>query len=154
MFFYDSKLHRKRKIVKSSNSLVAWCYRDEEFAWLNLPYLRQNFKRAYTVSQAARLINTRPGVILNLIKSGEIKAPEYSYDFINGSYELQRRYFNQADMQDVRQSVWDALPKNRYGEPYRDTLTNAEALEYKMASGDDREFIQRDDGTIIKIYQA
>lgn len=154
MFFYEGKLHRKRKIVKSSNCVVAWCYKDEEFAWINLPLLRRTYKRAYTINQAAKLINTSPGRILELIKLGSIKAPEYSYDFIDGTYDLQRRYFNQSDMEDVRQAVWDSLPKNKFGEPFRDTLINAEALEYRMASGDDREFVQRDDGTIIKIYQA
>lgn len=153
-FFFDKKLHRKRKIVKSANALVAWCYQDEEYVWLDLPFVRKNFHKAYTINEAAKLINTTSRRIKELISKNLVPIPEFSYDYLKGSYTAEKQFFDQSDLVDVRQAVWDSLRKNRFGEPYNDTVISEQELLHKIALGDDRQFIYKDDGTVMKIYSA
>lgn len=154
MFFYDGKLYRKRKIITSSQSLVAWCYQDQDYAWLPLSLAKRTHKKAYTVSQAAALINISPKRVTELFKQGLAKQPEKSYDYLKGTFNPGRVYISQDDMLDLRQAAWDVLRKNRFGEPYDDTMISEIELEHRMKIGDDRQFIRDEDGEIIKIYQA
>lgn len=153
-FYYEGKLHRKKKVIRSDQTLVAWCYRDQHNAWLPLSLVRRTFQRAYTISQAAKLIGISQGRVRELIRSGLVKPPEKSYDYLNGTYDPLKDYFSQDEMMELRQAAWDALRKNRFGEPYDDTMISAIELEHRMNLGDDREFITDDNGAIIKIYQA
>lgn len=153
-FFYQGKLHRFIKTIKSDNSIVAWCYQDEERQWINIQSARKHHEKAYTIRQAAVLIGCSTARIRELIKKKMVKAPEKSYDYQNGTYDPLKDYISAGDMLDLRQAVWDALPKNRYGEPYKDTMSSALELEHRMQMGDDREFIISDDGDVIKIYKA
>lgn len=154
MFFFEGQLFQKRKVIKSDNVLVAWNYVDEEYQWLDLPYLRKTFKKAYTVGQTAKLLRTTPKRINELIKYQMIKPPAYTYDYLNGTYALKTRYFSQEEILNIRQAAWDSLPKNRFGEPYDDRLINEDELIHRIAVDDDREFIYKDDGTVMKIYRA
>lgn len=154
MFFHDQKLHRRIKIVRSDNSLVAWCYADEERVWLPLPYIRDYYKNAYTISRAAALINCTPGRIKEIIDKGLFPEPERAYNFTDGSYNPLQKYVNEEDMLVLRQTVWDTLPKNRFGEPYNDSITSEIELEHKLRLQDSREYFVRDDGSVIKIYKA
>lgn len=154
MFFYEGKLHRKRKIVRSAQSLVAWCYQDQEYVWLPLGLVRRTFKYAYTIPQAAKLIGIANSRVKELIKAGLVKQPEKSYDYLNGTYAPSKDYISQSDMLDLRQAAWDKLRKNRFGEPYDDTMISEIELEHRMNLGDTREFSVDEDGAIIKIYQA
>lgn len=153
-FFYEGNLYKYIKTIKSDNCIVAWCYQDEDRHWLSIPSAKRNHKKAYTISQAAALIRCSPATIKELIKKRMVKVPEKSYDYQRGTYEPLRDYISAEDMLDLRQAVWDALPKNRFGEPYKDTMSSALELEHRMNLGDDREFIMKDDGDIIKIYKV
>ena len=157
MFFFDGKLHRKRKIVKSegsSGALRAWNYKEQSYVSIPLNMFRRQYKQAYTVSQAASLINVTLSRVRELMKLGLVKQPERAYEFLNGTYAPQREYISQEDMLDLRQAAWDALRKNKFGEPYDDSMPSEQELEFRMQTGDDREYVTRDDGTVIKIYQA
>jgi hypothetical protein len=154
MFFYEDKLHKYIKIIRSDNSLVAWCYQDEERQRLPLQHVKKYHDKAYTLKQAAALIRCSEKTIKELIKKQMVKVPEKAYDYIHGTYDPLLDYINAKDMLDLRQAVWDQLPKNRFGEPYRDEMASDIELEYRMQAGDDREYIVTDDGDIIKIYKA
>lgn len=153
-FFYEGQLHRYIKTIKSDNSVVAWCYQDEDRHWLPLRSVVKNHEKAYTIKQAAALIRCNEYVIKELIKKRMVKVPEKAYDYQNGTYAPLKDYISASDMLELRQAVWDALPKNRFGEPYKDTMSSALELEHRMRLGDDREFLVNDDGDIIKIYKV
>lgn len=152
-FFLNDKLHKYIKVVRSDNSVVAWCYQDETRLWLPRPLVRQTFKKAYTINQAAKLINIKKPVILELIDKGLVKRPEKSYDISNNSYRPLISFINEDDMLELRQAAWDQLPKNRFGEPYNDTMANQDELVHRMKLGDDREFRKKGD-EVVKVYKA
>ena len=80
------------------------------------------------------------------------KLPEQSYDL--GDYRPLKEYISEEDMLDLRQIVWDTLPKNRFGEPYDDRMANELELVQLMKQEDDRQFTIYDDGELIQIYPA
>lgn len=151
-FFLNDKLHNFIRVVKSDNSVVAWCYQDEARLWLPRPLVRQTYKKAYTISQAAKLINTSGRVIRELIEKELVKRPEKAYDL--SDYRPLSSYINEDDMIALRQAAWDVLPKNRFGEPHNDEMTNEDELIHRMKLGDDREFQRKDDGSLSRIYKA
>lgn len=153
-FFLNGKLHKYIRTVMSDNSIVAWCYQDEERLWLPRMHTRRMYKKAYTISQAARLINTTTRVINELIDQGMVKRPERAYDTGKSTFKPLASYINEDDMLALRQAAWDMLPKNKFGEPYTDEMVNEDELIHRMQLGDDREFQRGDDGEIERVYKA
>lgn len=152
MFYLDDKLHKKIRVVVSDNSVVAWSYQDEDRAWYNRDDVRRKFKKAYTISAAADLINISAGTIKEIIKGNLLtNMPESSYD--RKTFMPLKAYINEDHMQELREIAWESLPKNRYGEPYRDTMTSAKQLDHLMKLGDDREFIRLDKDQVIRIFR-
>ena len=151
-FFLNGDLHKFIKVVKSDNSVVAWNYPEESRQWYPRPEVRRFFKKAYTISDAARLMNIKNQVIYELIDKGLVKPPSRTYDL--GSYRPLRQYINEDDMLEYRQAAWDQLPKNRFGEPYDDTMVNAEELLARMEQTDDRDYGDDGDGGLQRIYRA
>src|SRR6187431_419671 len=99
-------------------------------------------------------MNCNAGRIKEIIDKGLFPEPERAYNFMDGSYNPLQKYINEEDMLTLRQAVWDSLPKNRFGEPYNDSMTSEIELEHKMRLQDSREYFVRDDGALIKIYKA
>jgi hypothetical protein len=152
MFYLNGLLHKKRKIVQSDNSVVTWCYQKEKIIWYPRGEVRKNFKKAYAINVAASLMRVRPAVIREVFKKQMFKLPEQSYDL--GNYRPLKEYINEEDMLELRQVVWDTLPKNRFGEPYDDRMTNELELIQLMKQEDDRQFTVYDDGELIQIFPA
>lgn len=150
-FFIDNKLHMKIKVVRSDDAVVAFCYEDESRPWLNRTMVRKYYKKAYTLSQAARLMNVKRGTLDELIKKKLVPMPKKSYDLAN--YQPLRSYISEQDMLDYRQAAWDQLPKNRFGEPYRDTMLSEVELIHAMSKNDDRDFVIEGDD-VIKIFKS
>lgn len=152
MFYLDDMLHEKISVIISDNAVTAWCYQDESRKWYNRDEVRRKFKKAYTISAAAKLINMPSKNIKEIIKKGLLtNMPESSYD--RKTYMPQKTYINEDHMQELRQVAWEILPKNRFGEPYNDTMTSAKQLDHLMKLGDDREYIRLDDDQVLRIFR-
>ena len=150
-FYLNGELHKYIKTIKSDNSVVAWSYRQEKRLWYPRYLVRQEFRRAFTITEAARLIRISSGKINQLIVKGLFPAPERTYDL--ATYRPMRAYINEDDMLTLRQAAWDVLPKNRFGEPHDDSMANEDELLHLIKLTDDREFIETDDG-FQQVYQA
>ncbi len=150
-FFLNGDLHRKIKIVQSDDAVITWHYKMEDRGSYPRSLVRQMYKKAYTIPAAARLMNVSNGKIREVIQRGLIPSPEYSYNIEN--YQRLKAYINEDNMLEIRQTLWDLLPKNRFGEPYNDTMTNEKDLLHAMKLGDDREFIVSGD-EVIRIFRA
>ena len=150
-FFLNDELHKKIKIIQSDDSVVTWCYRQEK----RLPYprslVRKGYKKAFTISAAAKLINVSRGKLQEVFDQGLAPMPEWTYNLAN--YQRGKAYVNEDNMLEIRQTLWDLLPKNRFGEPYNDTMTNEKDLLHAMMLGDDRDFVIVGD-EVIRIFRA
>lgn len=150
-FFLNGMLHEKIKIVQSDDAVIAWCFQEEKRKSYPRPEVRQLYKKAYTIPAAARLMNVSRGKIREVFDKGLATMPEWSYNRTN--YQRRQRYINEDHMLELRQTLWDLLPKNRFGEPHNDTMTNEKDLLHAMLLGDSREFIITGD-EVIKIFRA
>lgn len=151
-FFLNGELHKYIKVVKSDNSVVAWNYRQESRLWIPRGLVRSHHKKAFTYGQAAKVMNVKKATLTELVDRGMVKAPSKSYDL--SDYRPLVSYFSEEDMLDLRQAAWDTLPKNRFGEPYKDTMASEPELIHRMKVLDDREFRYDEDTGLELIYKA
>lgn len=96
-------------------------------------------------------MNVSISQLRNVFKAGLYDKPEESYD--TATLRPKRAYINEDDMLEIRQILWDLLPKNKYGIPYRDTMTSQEDLIQAMRLEDSRDYVKID-GDTIRIYRA
>lgn len=152
MFYLDGKLHKKLSVNIADDNVFAWSYQEEKRKQYSRSHVRQVFKKAYTVSSAANLINTSAATIKEIIRKGMLSVvPENSYDI--NTYAPLKSYICEDDMLELRQVVWDQLKKNRFGEPYKDTMVSADELTHRMKLNDQREFIRLGKDNVIRIFR-
>lgn len=150
-FYINGMLHKKLAVIRSDSSVYAFCFQEERPVFLNLIHTKKYLKKAFTVPQAANMMNVSSAKLKDLFKAKLYKWPEESYDL--NSYRPIRIYINEDDMLEIRQLLWDLLPKNKYGIPYNDNMASEEELIHAMRSQDDRDYV-RVDGDMIRIYRA
>ena len=148
----NGELHKYIKVVKSDNSVVAWNYPQEARLWLPRGLVRSHYRKAFTFGQAAKVMNVRKATLVEIVERGLVNAPSKSYDL--SDYRPLVSYISEDDMVDLRQAAWDVLPKNRFGEPYKDTMASEPELLHRMKVMDDREFRYNDDDGLELIYKA
>lgn len=142
MFFLDEKLYKRIKLIKSDDSIVAFDYQEEERVWLPVRAVLKNYKRAFTNRQAASLLSVKTGIVNEVLASGKVTSPVMAYN--TQSFAPAGIYISEENMMELRDAVWDLLPKNKYGEPFRDTMPSPDDLRAKLHSEDDRNYVMRD----------
>lgn len=150
MFFLDGFLHKKITVVISDDSVVAWKFQEESRKWYSRNEVRRKFFNAYTIPKAAHLMNININYLKEVLKNN-ISLIEDSYDI--KTFAPRRSYLSEENMLELRQRVWDTLPKNRFGIPHKDVMTSAKQLEHLMKLGDDREFIKLDNDQVVRIFR-
>lgn len=149
-FYYEDKLWKKIKVVRSDSSVLAFCYQEQEKYFLSLAAVRRNFKKAFSLTQAAAMMRISKATLQSIFDKNLHVPPERVYDL--STLAPGRAYINEDDMLGLRQIAWELLPKNKYGIPYRDTMASEEELIHAMRLGDDRDFIVRD-GDMVRIFR-
>lgn len=109
------------------------------------------YKKAFTIAKAAKLMNVKPGKIHELFDKKEYPWPEKSYDL--STFRPKTAFINEENMLEIRQLLWDLLPKNRYGIPYNDDMTSEDELINAMRLQDQRDYVKVD-GDMIRIFRA
>lgn len=150
-FFLEDKLYEKIKIVKSDDSVVAFDYAEMSRVWLSRPLTSRHAVRAYSIQQAASLLRVRSFTIKDAIKDGLTPPAVIAYN--QTTLKPTGTYFKESDLIELRQAVWDLLPKNRYGEPFRDTMVSESELKMILAK-DNPDIFTVKDGEIIAIFKA
>lgn len=149
MFFLEGKLYKKIKLVKSDDSIVAFDYEEESRVWLPVRAVLKNYKRAYSLTQAANLLSVKTSVVKEVINKGSVKRPILAYN--PKTFAPIKYYVSEDDLMDIRDAVWELLPKNRYGEPFKDVIPSQDDLRAKLFGGDDRNYVIRDN-EFIQIF--
>lgn len=150
-FFYEDKLYKKIKVVISDDSVVAWCYDDESRVWLPRKHLHKVYEKAYTFAQAARILRSKKADIEKAYRMGELNPPSMSYNL--STFAPEKAYIKESDMYPLRDFLWDMLPKNRFGEPFRDNMPNEFELEHILSTKDSRVFMDSGDG-LIRVFRS
>lgn len=149
MFFLDNKLYKKIKLVKSDDSVVVFDYEEESRVWLPVKAVLKNYKRAYSLPQVANLLSVKTNVVKEVIGKQRVGSPVLSYN--PKTFAPIKYYVSEEDLMDIRDAVWELLPKNRYGEPFNDIVPSADDLRAKLFGEDDRNYVIRDN-EFIQIF--
>lgn len=142
MFFLEDKLFKRIKLVKSDDSVVVFDYEDESRIWLPINAVLKNYKKAYTVLQVANLFSVKTSVIKEALYKGNVTAPVLAYN--PKTFAPTKYYISEDNLMELRDEVWEMLPKNKYGEPFRDMLPSKDDLRAHLFSDNDRNYVIRD----------
>jgi hypothetical protein len=152
-FFLDKKLYQKVRVVKSENYVVAWCFQDEKRVWLTYSYVRKNAEQAYTLSEVAELVDRPKAKLLAFMNRNLVDMP--SGRLYNIRNKVPGRWlWSEQDVLNLRDSLFEMAPKNKYGEPYSNLklISRAELLS-KMRK-DASLYVRNENGDFVKVWRA
>lgn len=150
-FFIDDKLFEKIKVIQSEDVVVAFDYEEVCRVWLSRPLTSKNHQKAYNINEASSLLRVRPSTIKTAISEG--LTPRAAIAYNQNTLKPKGTFFKENDLFELRDALWELLPKNRYGEPYRDTLISERELKASILK-DNPEIFTVKDGEIISIFKA
>lgn len=150
-FFIEDKLYEKIKIIQSEDVVVAFDYEEMSRVWLSRPLTSSHCERAFSISQAATLLRVKPSSIKVALKEGLTPPAVVAYN--QTTLKPTGFYFKESNLFGVRDAMWELLPKNRYGEPFRDTMISERELKSTLAKENPDLFTVRD-GEVIAVFKA
>lgn len=152
-FFLNSVLHKVLKKIKSENILVAWNYPEESRIHYDFSLVKKNYQKAYTIREVSELVEISEKKIRSYLDRKLVQHPS------GKSYTIHNRkpntyYWSEDDVLDLRDQLYNLVPKNKYGEPTRkyDLISKAELLS-KMR-GDQSYYVKAEDGRYIRVWKA
>lgn len=150
-FFIEDKLYEKIKIIKSEDVVVAFDYAESQRVWLSRPLTANHYERAFSITETAAALRVKPSTVKDALKEGLTPPAVVAYNQM--TLKPKSFYFKESDLFEIRDVIWDLLPKNQYGEPYRDTMVSERELKAVLAKENPSLFTVKD-GEVIAIFQV
>lgn len=150
-FFIEDKLYEKIKIIQSEDVVVAFDFEETTRVWLSRPLTAQHHEKAYSIGQVASTLRVRSGTVKDVLKDGLTPPAVVAYN--QNTLKPTGFFFKESDLFAIRDTIWDLLPKNRYGEPYRDTMVSERELRSILAKENPDIFTVKD-GEVIAVFKA
>ena len=152
-FFLDNKLYKKIRVVKSENYVVAWSYEDEKRVWITYSVVRREASPAYKSGEVAKLIDKSKSLILSYVRRNLVDQPSGRLYTIKNKLPGEFMWSEQ-DILDLRDSLFELAPKNKYGEPYSNfkLISKAELLS-KMRK-DTSFYVKNENGDFVKVWRT
>jgi hypothetical protein len=152
-FFLDEKLYKKIRVVKTEDYVVAWSYEDEKRVWINYSIVRRNGSKAYDLSEVSKLIDMKKVDILSYINRRLVDPPS------GRLYTIKNRVpgkwmWSEKDILDLRQSLFELAPKNKYGEPYTSTKLISKPELLSRIRKDVSFYVRNENGEFVKVWRA
>ena len=82
-FFINGKIHKVIKSTRAKDELIAWCYPDKKRMLYSYHLIEKNMENAYSVKDAAALLNRHKVTVEEYILAGKIKEPQKVYPISN-----------------------------------------------------------------------
>ena len=152
-FFLDDKLYKKIRVVKSENYVVAWSYEDEKRVWITYSVVRREAGKAYKLSEVAEMIDKPKSTILSYVKRNLVEKPSGRLYTIKNKVPGEYMW-SENDILDLRDSIFDLAPKNKYGEPYSNLKLISKAELLSKMRKDTSFYVRNENGDFIKIWRA
>jgi hypothetical protein len=153
LFFLNKKLHKRLKIVRSENTVVAFCYPDEENKHYFYSNVVREYQKAYTLTETSKMLG-RPAIeIQKFLKNKLIDRPS-GMEYQISSRRPIRLMWSQDDILDLRDRIYELFPKQKDGFA-RSNLkiaSQAELLE-EMQHGNSYHVLNSD-GERVKVWRA
>lgn len=101
-FYLDDKLYKSLHRNRAEDLIIAWDYEQGKRVALALSQVSKHKKNAYSVPQAAKLLNRSPDTIKRHWRAGDIKKPQQAYS-LDGQKAPNRYFFSEDDMRELQE---------------------------------------------------
>lgn len=151
-FFLNSKLHKFLRSIRQENIIVAWSFEDEERLWYDASMVKRDHTNAYRITEVAEFFNKRSTFIRSLIGRKILDRPS------GQAYNIATRkpgmyYWSEEDVLDIRNKLYEILPKNEFNEPmWQNKLISDAELRAKMRQ-DNSMYIRDKEGNFVKVWR-
>ena len=125
-FYLNGNLHKVLHRNRANNLLIAWDFVEHKRIAYSLVDVIKNKKKAYTISQAAKLIGRSPDTIKRHWRAGEIRKPQHIYT-LDERRLPGKHFFSENDMQDLQ----DFFKNVHRGRPRKDGLITSSNIPSK-----------------------
>lgn len=153
LFFLNSKLHKRIKIAKHENIVIAFCYPEEEYNRYSYSTTLREFQKAYTLLQVATLIERPYRELQKLIKNKVVNKPSGMQYYIESRIP-HRLIWSEDDVFALRNEMYDLFPKGKDGLLSGSYKLVTEASLLEKINGHRSYFITNADGEKIKVWRA
>lgn len=82
-FFLDGKIHKSLRVSRARDEIVAWSYPDKKRVMYSYSLVKKHMNRAYTLKEAAKLLNKHKITLEDYILEGKIQEPTRIYPISN-----------------------------------------------------------------------
>lgn len=107
-FFLDGKIHKSLYVSRAKDEIVAWCYPDKRRVMYNYSLVKKYMQKAYTLREAAKILNKHKITIEDYILDGKIQAPTKIYPISNPDNAGWSMYMlGEEDIMKIHQFILD-----------------------------------------------
>ena len=96
-FFLEGRIHKSLYVSRAKDEVTAWCYPDKRRVMYNYSLVKKYMKRAYTLKEAAKVLNKHKITIEDYILAGKIQAPTKIYPISNPEFTAWSKYMLTED---------------------------------------------------------
>lgn len=82
-FFLDGKIHKSLRVSRAKDEIVAWCYPERRRVMYSYSLVDKHMQKAYTLREAAKLLNRHKITVEEYILAGKIQQPTKIYPISN-----------------------------------------------------------------------
>ena len=107
-FFLNKKVHKVIRSIRAKDEIIAWCYPDKKRVMYPYSLVEKNMENAYTILQAAKLLNRHRVTIEEYILAGKIKQPQKVYPISNPDSTWSKYMLSESDILDIHQFILDS----------------------------------------------
>lgn len=107
-FFINGKVHKVLKKTRAKDELIAWSYLDKKRVLYSYSQIEKGMENAYSIQDAATLLNRHKVTIEEYILQGKIKTPQRVYPIANPNSKWNKYMLSESDILDIHQFILDA----------------------------------------------
>lgn len=108
-FFLNEKVHKVLRASRAKDELVAWCYPDRKRVLYSYHQVDKNMGKAYTMTEAAVLLNKHKITLEDYILEGKVRVPQKIYPIGNPENTKWSKYLlSQEDILDMHEHILDS----------------------------------------------
>lgn len=153
-FYLNDDLHKALHVNRTDDTIIAWNFVEGKRVAYNYSDVQKNKKHAYSISEAAKLLNRHSDTIKRHLRSGEIKKPQQAHSLDDKS-KLGRYYFTDEDIKEMR----EFFRTIHIGRPRKDGEITASKIPSKaeleaMLRNETVLYAKNKDGEFVPVWKA
>lgn len=105
-FFLNDKIHKVLRASRSKDEIIAWCYADHKRVLYSYAIVQKNMGKAFTVTEAAALLNKHKITLMDYILEGKVRVPQKIYPIGDPDNKNWSKYMlSETDILDIHEHI-------------------------------------------------